>query len=147
MDWSGLVNTVITLVVSMGGFGVLLFYRETKGSKQSSTINELLVSLNEMGTSFKEAQRQNNEYINELLVMINEKNVMNADNLRKFEQYDREARERDYEIAELKRKNKGLEIKISQLMQAKEHSEMYYCTNRECELREPKFGTFKSKEQ
>ena len=140
-----IITALITAFVTLSG--TILFYRENKGSKKGDAITNLMATMTEMAEGFKETQRSNNKYVSELLNTIDEKNMMYKLSMDKIDTLIKESKERDLKIANLERVNRGLEKKIGELMQTKDNSEMYYCTNKECELRKPKFGTYKSNEQ
>lgn len=142
MDWSGL---IIAIVSSLGGAGVLsafMFYNENKGIKKGDAIGSLANVLDDRIDRFDKILAQKDNIIEDLYKNIDLKNIAIIELKDRVSKLERDSKERDYQLAEQRRINKGLENKIAMLANDKKHSDDRICLLLDCDMREPKLGTY-----
>lgn len=139
IDWTTIIIAVLGLF-TVGGAGVFFFYRANKGAatadaiqKAADAMQKMLENVGNQQDVFNKIIDQKNEMIDRLSGIISENEESIAENKRLIA-------EQSYHLATHARQLKGLQREIEKKVKA----ERLICFNEDCEIREPKLGTYKT---
>lgn len=149
---STIITAVITAFVTLSG--TILFF------KQKKQVAILEVNEKEVNIADKEIDltRKNIEALNDTMDVFLRSSKMKEEQIQKLEEFVHELKKElnkcKTQILEQERKINGMQARqtesvavIERLKSGKAYSDGLICTNVGCDIREPKIGTYKTKEQ
>lgn len=139
IDWTTIIIAIIGLS-TVGGASIFFFYRANKGAATADAIQKAADAMNKMLEGVDNQQGFFNKIIDQKNDMIDQLNGIISANEESISQNKRLISEQNYHIATHARQLKGLQREIEK----KAKAERLICFNEDCEIREPKLGTYKT---
>ncbi len=139
IDWTAIIIAIIGLF-TVGGAGVFFFYRANKGAATADAIQKAADAMNKMLEGVDNQQGFFNKIIDQKNDMIDKLNEIISSNEERIANNNRLISEQSYHLATHARQLKGLQREIEKKVKA----ERLICFNEDCEIREPKLGTYKT---
>ena len=152
MNLTELIATTVGIIGSIGGIGTLIYWRQNKLGSTSDALSKAFDALEKVTNLVDDQQEKHNKQmsqkdvvIDQLYQVIDQKTQVAMDNQEKIDKLTKEWKERDYEIATMKRQIKGMQTIIDNFEARAKHAENNICSVTGCELRVPALGTYKPK--
>ncbi len=152
MNLTELIATVVGIIGSIGGVGTLIYWRQNKLGSTSDALSKAFDALEKVTNLVDDQQEKHNKQmsqkdvvIEQLYQVIDQKTQVAMDNQEKIDKLTKEWKERDYEIATMKRQIKGMQTIIDNFEARAKYAENNICSVTGCELRVPALGTYKPK--
>ena len=152
MNVAEIIKEVASLIGWIGGIGTLIYWRQNKLGSTSDALSKAFDALEKVTNLVDDQQEKHNKQmsqkdvvIEQLYQVIDQKTKVAIDNQDKIDRLTREWQERDYEFATMKRQIKGMQTIIDNFETRAKHAESNFCSVTKCELRVPKIGTYKPK--
>lgn len=143
MDWIGIIGVLLGGTSLVGVIGFFVFFKQ-RTAKENLSVKEKDTQVSTLGLEVaakaEEALLGKYDRIEVLEKVIQESNEL-------IHQQAQKLRETDYIVKQHERKIIGMDKAIKRQVNRKRYAERLLCTVKECTLRTPPLGTFKSEDE
>ncbi|BEG98097.1 hypothetical protein [Bacteroides sedimenti] len=144
MDWGYIITTLSGLVLGTGGLATFLYFKENKSKAESEALKEDASAGLEMLNLMRETTAFFNTTIEGLRLSNSQKDTAISDLTIRLDSLEKSNKQLTYSTTSQQRQIKGLTAVVKKLVGSKDYAERHLCLVKDCTLRKPELGTYRT---
>ena len=144
MNWELIISAIVGMLTG-GGVSWLFKLKEDKASSQADVVDSSTEAMNKMMTLIGTQQERLNAIIEDKDRLIEQQRGLINEYKTALEEANQKLKNLEFKVSENDRKISGMQRTIDNEIRERKKAEHNICFVTDCQLREPKLGTYKTK--
>ena len=144
MNWELIISAIVGMLTG-GGVSWLFKLKEDKASSQADVVDSSTEAMNKMMTLIGTQQERLNAIIKDKDMLIEQQQGLINEYKAALEEANQKLKNLEFKVSENDRKISGMQKTIDNEIRERKKAEYNICFVDDCQMREPKLGTYKPK--